>query len=106
MLADPEWSGRIAEACAVTHLRRFFPTFYIKAEGEVDIAYVEGRRFKPVEVKWTQQLRPHDLKQIRKYGNARIWAKTWGTEDIQGIPVEPLTLALYRLGPSPCTFPY
>jgi hypothetical protein len=90
----------------VTHLRRFFPTFYIKAEGEVDIAYVEGRRFKPVEVKWTRQLRPHDLKQIRKYGNARIWAKTWGTEDIQGIPVEPLTLALYRLGPSPCTFPY
>jgi predicted AAA+ superfamily ATPase len=106
MLADPEWSGRIAEACAVTHVRRFFPTFYIKAEGEVDIAYVDGKRFYPIEVKWTQQLRPRDLKQIRKYGNARIWAKTWGTEELQGVPVEPLPLALYRLGPSPCASPH
>lgn len=98
MLKDPEWSGRIAEACAVTHVRRFHPTYYIKAEGEVDIAYIEGKRFHPVEVKWTRQLRPKDLKQIAKYGNGRIWARTWSTDEIGGIPVEPLPLALYRLG--------
>jgi predicted AAA+ superfamily ATPase len=98
MLKDSEWSGRVAEACAVTHVRRFHPTYYIKAEGEVDIAYIEGKRFQPIEVKWTQQLRPKDLKQIAKYRNGKIWARTWSTEEIGGIPVEPLALALYRLG--------
>ena len=98
MLADPDWCGRIAEACAVTHVRRFHPTYYIKAEGEVDIAYIEGKRFRPIEVKWTRQLRPKDLKQIAKYGDGRIWARTWSTERIGGIQVEPLPLALYRLG--------
>ena len=97
MMRDTEWSGRIAEACAVTHVRRFHPTYYIKAEGEVDIAYIEGKRFQPIEVKWTQQLRPRDLKQIAKYGNGRIWARAWSTDEIGGIPVEPLPLALYRL---------
>lgn len=101
MLADPDWCGRIAEACAVTHVRRFYPTYYIKAEGEVDIAYVEGKRFTPIEVKWTQQLRPKDLKQIAKYRNGRIWARTWSSEEIGGVAVEPLPLALYRLGGGP-----
>jgi hypothetical protein len=82
-------------------VRRFHPTYYIKAEGEVDIAYVEGNRFKPIEVKWTRQLRPKDLKQILKYRDGRIWARTWNTEEIGGIPVEPLPLALYRLGGGP-----
>lgn len=106
LLADPERSGRLVEACAVTHVRRFFPTFYIKAEGEVDIAYVRRGKLLPVEVKWTEQLRPRDLAQIAKYGNARIWAKTWSPNAVHGIPVEPLPLALYRLGPSPLAASY
>jgi predicted AAA+ superfamily ATPase len=105
-LADPEWAGRIAESCAITHVRRFWPTFYIKAKGEVDIAYLEGKRIFPVEVKWTEQLRPKDLKQIARSRGARIWARTWNTPEIQDIPVEPLPLALYRLGPGPVTAPY
>jgi hypothetical protein len=105
-LGDPDWAGRIAESCAVTHVRRFWPTFYIKAEGEVDIAYLEGKRILPVEVKWTEQLRPKALKQIAKLRNARIWARTWSTPEIQGVPVEPLPLALYRLGPAPAALPY
>jgi predicted AAA+ superfamily ATPase len=100
---DPEKSARIAESCAVTHIRRFHPTFYIKAEGEVDIAYVDGRRFWPIEVKWTQQLRAKDLKQIGKYRNARIWSKSWASEQVSGVPAEALPLALLRLGPSPLT---
>ncbi|MEZ4650692.1 MAG: hypothetical protein R3E97_18285 [Candidatus Eisenbacteria bacterium] len=98
LLDDPVWFGKVAEACTVTHVRRLHPTFYIKAEGEVDIAYVEGKRFHPIEVKWTQQLRPKDLRQIAKYRNGRIWARSWDTEEISGIPVDPLALALYRLG--------
>jgi hypothetical protein len=106
VVKDPEGSARLAEACAVTHARRFHPTFYIKAEGEVDIAFVENRRFCPVETKWTQQLRAKDLKQISKYKNGRIWSRSWGSESIAGVPVEPLPLALLRMGPSPVTADY
>ena len=102
-LSDPEVSAGIVETCAVTHVRRFWPTFYIKAEGEVDIAYVENRRFWPIEVKWTQQLRAKDLKQIAKYRNARVWSRSWASEQVGGVPVEPLPLALLRLGASPST---
>lgn len=102
-LGDPEAAARIVEACAVTHVRRFWPTFYIKAEGEVDIAYVENRRFWPIEVKWTSQLRAKDLKQIAKYRSARVWSRSWGSEQVSGVPAEPLPLALLRLGASPAT---
>jgi len=75
-LADPILAGQLAESFAVSHCRRFYPTYYIKAKGEVDIACVQGKQFCPIEVKWTSQLRPGELKQIRKYPNGRIWKKT------------------------------
>jgi predicted AAA+ superfamily ATPase len=97
-VSDPEWAARLAEACVVTHYRRYFPTYYIKAQGEVDIAYVDQNRFWPLEVKWTGQLRPKDVKQISKYPNGRILSKSRQPGDILGIPAEPLPLALLRLG--------
>ena len=63
ILGDPEWAGRLAEACAVAHHHRLHPTFYIKGDGEVDVAFVTGDGFQPVEVKWTAQIRAADLKQ-------------------------------------------
>jgi predicted AAA+ superfamily ATPase len=98
LLSDPDWVARLAEACAVTHYRRHFPTYYIKAQGEVDIAYVDKNRFWPVEVKWTRQLRPKDLKQIAKYPNSRILTRSRRAGVVSGIPAEPLPLVLLRLG--------
>jgi hypothetical protein len=77
-------------------LARTRPTFHIKAEGEVDLAYVEGRHFHPVEVKWTSQLRPRDLKQIARYRNGTLWVKGCGHGEISGVPTGPLALALLR----------
>lgn len=94
---DPERASALVEACVASHLRRRFPTYYIKAAGEVDAAYVDGGRFWPVEVKWRRQLRPGDLKQIAKYPNGRIWARGRTPSRLQGVPVEPLPLALLRL---------
>lgn len=96
-LNDPEICSEIVEATVTTHYRRDFPTFYIKAEGEIDIAYVAENRFWPIEIKWTNQLRPKDLKQILKYPNARIFSKIKEAGNIQGVPIEPLPLALVRL---------
>ena len=97
ILADPEGTARLVEAALVTHYRRYYPTFYIKAEGEVDLAYIAHKRFWPVEVKWTGQVRPKDLKQIAKYGNGRILTKSKQSGHILGIPTEPLPLAMLRL---------
>ncbi len=94
---NQRWQSYLAESIAITHFSRYYPTYYIKAEGEVDIAYIHQKKFWPIEVKWTAQLRAEELKQIRKYQNAKIlsWNKT--KTNFFGIPVEPLPLALYKL---------
>jgi len=98
LMAHPDLASKLVEACVVVHYRRCFPTYYIKAEGEVDIAYVDQNRFWPVEVKWGTQLRPKDLKQIAKYQNSRILSKALQGNNLRGVVVEPLPLALFRLG--------
>lgn len=97
-LADSISLSRLVEACAASLYRRHFPTFYIKSQGEVDIACVDGRGFMPLEIKWTEQIRPKDLKQIAKYPNGRILGKSRQYGEILGVPTEPLPLALLRLG--------
>ncbi|NIA10567.1 MAG: AAA family ATPase [Nitrospiraceae bacterium] len=98
LMTDPNLTSRLVEACVAVHYRRYFPTYYIKAEGEVDIAYVDQNRFWPVEIKWGAQLRPKDLKQIAKYRNGRILGKGLRSNVLRGVVVEPLPLALFRLG--------
>ena len=97
LLADPERTGLLVEACAVAHYSHRYPTYYIKGEGEVDIAYVKDGRFWPVEIKWTGQLRPKTLKQIGKYANSRILARRSAPASIGDIPVEFLPQTLLRL---------
>jgi predicted AAA+ superfamily ATPase len=97
LLADPERTATLVEACAVAHYSHRYPTYYIKGEGEVDIAYVKDGRFWPVEIKWTSQLRPKTLKQISKYANSRILARRSAPAGMGGIPVEFLPQALLRL---------
>ncbi len=96
LLADPEWTGKLVEATLITHYRRYYPTFYIKAEGEVDLAYIDRNRFHPVEVKWTGQVRPKDFKQIAKYRNGRIFTQSKQFGSMFGVPTEPLPVALLR----------
>lgn len=96
-VSDPDVAAGLVEACAVTHYRRYYPTYYIKAAGEVDIAYVHQNRFHPVEIKWTRQIRPKSLKQILRYDNGRILTRSRQRGEIQGVPTEPLPLSLLRL---------
>lgn len=98
VISDPNWAARLVEACVATHYRRYYPTYYIKAKGEVDIAYVDKNRFWPLEIKWTRQIRPKDLKQIAKYPNGRILSRSRQHGEIIRLPVEPLPLTILRLG--------
>jgi len=96
-ITDPTLSAQLVEACVSTHFRRYFQTYYIKAAGEIDVAYIDKGRFWPIEVKWRNKLRPKDVKQIAKYKNARILSRTTTYSEIQKIPIEPLPLALLEL---------
>ena len=98
MIADPVQCSKLVEGCVASHYRRYYPTYYIKAEGEIDIAYVHKDRFWPVEVKWTNQIRPHDLKQLKKYPYAKLLTKTAQIGMFDTIHTEPIVLALLRLG--------
>ena len=97
-IESPDSCSKIVESCIVNHYQRKFPVFYIKAKAEVDIAYIDKKRFWPIEVKWTGQIRPKELKQISKYQNGKILTRSHTTGAIQGIPVEPIPLNLLRLG--------
>lgn len=87
----------LIETIVVNHIRRFYPTYYIKAEGEVDVAYIKGKKFYPIEIKWTNQLRSKDLKQIQKYHNALIVAKQYQENTTHGIKTIPIPQFLYDL---------
>jgi len=50
-----------------------------------------------VEVKWSEQLRPKELKQIAKYPNGRILNRARRPGTVQGIETVPLPVALARL---------
>ena len=95
-LDDAIISSDLVEAIVSNHYRRYYPTYYIKAEGEIDVAYVDKNKFWPIEVKWRNQLRPKDIKQLSKYKRAKILSKSYHTSQIDSIPIIPLPLALLR----------
>jgi len=90
--ADADCAPVLAETVAVAHFRRKFgKTYYIKGDkGEVDIAYLQGGTFFPVEVKWTAQIRPEDLKQIRVYRNGLILGRKRTPTSIAEVRYAPL----------------
>lgn len=94
---DPVLSSKLVEACVVTHYQRYLPTYYIKAEGEVDIAYIDQQHFWPIEIKWTNQVRSHEYKQIQKYANGRVLVKSKFGGKIGNICLEPLPVVLAKL---------
>ncbi|MDP6543570.1 MAG: ATP-binding protein [Phycisphaerae bacterium] len=104
-LDDAEKRGALVESCAVSHFNRFYPTYYIKGTGEVDIAYVRDDRFWPIEVKWTRQLRAADFKQASKYPDSIICSRADQPPQVHGITCRPLVTTLLRLGPSPLYLP-
>ena len=93
-----ESASLLVEGVAVSHMSRWYPTFYLKGDGEVDIAYVKDGKFWPIEIKWTERLRAQDLKQILKYPQGRIWTKTSEISQFHSLPVEPLPRALFEFG--------
>lgn len=98
---NPEISSSLVESVCVDHYKRHFPTYYISGpRGEVDLAVIKGNTILPMEVKWTSQLRPEELKQISAYPNGLILAKTDTLRVLGNNTVAPLIQALLQANPT------
>ncbi len=97
-LANPKINSALIEGIVVNHYKRHYPTYYIKGEGEVDIAYVNNKKFSPVEVKWRNNNSSiKDLKQLVKYKNPLLLSKTLKQKDHKNYLEIPLPVALLNL---------
>ncbi len=94
--SEPDCTSKLVETIAIAAFkRRYGKTYYIKGDkGEVDIAYVKGESFFPVEIKWTTQLRPEDLKQVMVYQNSLILGRQRCASQIAQVPCLPLVYYL------------
>lgn len=91
---DPHISASLVESIVGNQFRRYYPTYYIKGDHEVDVAYVDQQTFWPIEVKWRNQLRPHDVQSLSKYPRTKVFAKILEPSNINGVEILPLPLAL------------
>ncbi len=60
-------AGFLVEAILANLASRRWPVYYIKAEGEIDLAVIQGKMFLPIEIKNSLSPSRSDLKQILKY---------------------------------------
>lgn len=95
---NSELCSRLVKACTISHYGRYYPSYHIKGEGEIDLVYLSGQSFWPLVITWTNPLRTKDLKQILKYPNSKILTKSLRSGIIEHIRTEPLPQALWKLG--------
>lgn len=86
----------LVESLVVSHYSRGANTYYIKAEGEIDLVVLEDKGFLPIEVKWTENLKKSELKQILKYPNGVILNKNLEAGLFEGIACRNLILELLK----------
>ena len=67
--------GALVEACVASHCNRIARTFYYKGRGEIDVIWLYKQQTQAIEVKWSNQIRPLDLKTIKQFQNAFVLTK-------------------------------
>jgi hypothetical protein len=98
-LNDNVISTQLIKACVATHFNRYFPTYYIKSTGVVDIAYIKQKHFWPIQIQWSDELPAKDIKQLTKYPNSLILSNNQQYKELKEIPIIPLPLALLLILP-------
>ena len=96
---NTESTPALVETVAVAHFyRKYGKTYYIKGtKGEVDIAYLQDETFFPVEIKWTTQIRPEELKQVMLYKNSLILGRQRAPGRISHVQYLPLIKYLLEI---------
>lgn len=75
----------IVEGIAYNHFERDNLCYYFKADGEVDLTIVFEGSFIPIEIKWTNQTRVKDLKQLKKLKKPFLLRKEAGSGNSEGV---------------------
>lgn len=88
---------RDLEGVFASHVGRLGDVFYVKGNGEIDVAWYEQRQLQLLEVKWASQLRPEELKEIRRRGHGLIAGRVGRSVSYEGLPVLPAAVVLLRL---------
>jgi len=55
------------EPSAGPHCERFGKAFYFKGQGEIDVIWLRDEVCQAVEVKWSRQIRPSDVKALQQF---------------------------------------
>lgn len=95
---DMPYTSALIEGVVINHIRRFYPTYYIKEKQEIDVAFVKQKKYHPIEIKWTNQLRYDELKHLKNEPRAFVVAKVLKKTELDGIQVLPLPLFLMEWG--------
>lgn len=85
------------EACVASHCHRYGKTFYFKGQGEIDIIWLRNNKIEAIEIKWTNQLRPNDLKMLKQFNNTIILQKLPHSGHVDDIKVMPVYQFLYDI---------
>jgi len=93
----PPEESYIVESICYQHFNQIYPTYYIKGKGEVDLVYVNDKKFYPIEIKWRNQIRPADLKEISKYKQGVVLSRQSKNSSTGGVPTFSLTQTLAAL---------
>ena len=85
----------LVESSVASYCRQQAHTFYFKGYGEVDIIMMQPDPL-AIEVKWTNQIRPNDLKTLKQFQHSLILGKYAGGHSKEGIRALPVYKFLYH----------
>ena len=97
LLNELDFEAALVEACVASHCYRFGKVFYFKGQGEVDIIWLAGNNIYPIEVKWSNQIRAHDLKTLKHFPNGLILGKSLQAGSIDSVQLLPVYQFLYQI---------
>jgi hypothetical protein len=96
MTANDINQGNLVEACVASHCARVGKAFYFKGQGEIDVIWLHDQP-EAIEIKWTEQMRPADLKMLKQFPHSIILTKLSQSGVIDHIRSMPVWEFLYKL---------
>lgn len=97
-LSDSLSESTLVEAIVASHCYRNGKAFYFKGEGEIDVIWLKGKKITALEVKWSTQLRPADIKMLRNYkDHSLILTKNIHSGSFENIKTAPVYQFLYQM---------
>lgn len=87
----------LIEGCLASHCHRFGKAYYYKGQGEIDVIWLKDNLIQALEVKWSNHLKPNDLKMLRQFKNSIILGKNPNEGAIDHIKSIPAYKFLYSI---------